>query len=599
MLSAGSMRTATTALAFLSTLLALACASPGAPPEAAAPQARSGPPSAVAASGPGARLDDYLGRLEALGFSGAAIVEHEGEVVLREGYGLADRETRRPYAPDTVQTHGSITKEVTAAAVLLLESRGKLSTDDPITEHFDSVPPDKRGVTLHHLLTHTAGLPGGIGPDSEPVGAREYLERALATPLLAEPGAEFSYSNVGYSLLGILVERVSGRGYEDFVRDELFLPAGLADTGYLLPGWDEKRLAVGYLDGERWGRVHGRGWRPDGPGWHLRANGGLHTTVDDMHRWLSVLKGEGPLPEAAVRKWTTGYVDEGGGGWRYGYGWSVAETELGRLVTHNGGNGIFSAVFAWLPDRDLFLYIHGNSSLWRPAQMEGSLQAALFDPGFELPPEVAVAPAADPAEAEARAGEYRAEDGRITLTTDDVRLMAALSGQPVLDAVLGHDADRRRRLEELNRRATAAMDRLRAGREDAFAGMVGADEDAAARARSMLDAMARPGELRSLELVGSVANEPGSRFAEYGPWTTFFLAEYPGETQAWSILWREDLTYRGTAIGPPSDVPALVLVPVGEAAYTGVESGPPWRSAELRFEGRCLRVGELRACRRP
>ncbi|HSL84776.1 MAG TPA: hypothetical protein VLF66_18525, partial [Thermoanaerobaculia bacterium] len=291
--------------------------------------------------------------------------------------------------------------------------------------------------------------------------------------------------------------------------------------------------------------------------------------------------------------------DEGGGEWRYGYGWSVAETELGRVVTHNGGNGIFSAVFAWLPDRDLFFYIHGNTSVWAPAQMEDSLRGALFDPAFELPPAVAAAPGVDPAETEALEGDYRGEGGGITLAADDVRLMATLSGQPVLDAVLGHDPGLRARLEELNRRAAGVMDRLRAGREDALDGLVGEDEDAAARARSMLDAMARPGELRSLELVGSVANAPGSRFAGDGPWTTVFLAEYPDRTQAWSVLWREDGTYRGTAIGPPSDVPAFILVPQEDGAYTGVERGPPWRSAGFRFEGECLQVGDVRACRQP
>lgn len=594
----GSRFEALRPVVFVLLLALVGCSTPGRGPDRPGPAAGPGPSAGsepVPEPSP-ERLDDYLGRLEALGFSGAVIVEHRGDVVLRRGYGLADREARRPYTPETVQTHGSITKQVTGAAILLLDSRGELSVADPITEHFEGVPPDKRGITLHHLLTHTAGFPGGIGPDREPIGADEYLERALATPLAFEPGAEFSYSNVGYSILGIVVERVSGRAYEELVREELLLPAGLAETGYLLPDWDEERLAVGYLEGERWGRVHGRGWRPDGPGWHLRANGGLHTTVDDMHRWLSVLKGEGPLPGAAVAEWTTGHVDEDGG-WRYGYGWSVADTELGRTVAHNGGNGIFSALFVWLPEADTFLYIHGNTSVWQPAEMEDPLLGALFDPGFELPPAVSAAPGADPARAEAREGDYTARGGRLTLTADDVRLMAALAGQPVLDSVLGHDAAQRERFEELDRRATGAMDRLRAGREDAFAGMVGEDEDAAARARSMLEAMARPGELRSVELVGSVANVPGSRFEDYGPWTTFFLAEYPEETQVWSVLWREDGTYRGTGIGPPSDLPGFILVPRGEAAYTTVERGPPWRRGEFGFEEGCLLVGELRACR--
>ncbi|HUP42744.1 MAG TPA: serine hydrolase domain-containing protein [Thermoanaerobaculia bacterium] len=582
--------------------LLLGCAAPGlvleAPaPEAAATTADASQPESSAPAPSAERLDAYLSRLETLGFSGAVIVDHEGEVVLRKGYGLADRESRRPYTPETVQTHGSITKQVTAAAILLLESRGELSVDDLLGEHFDAVPADKRGITLHHLLTHTAGFPGGIGPDRQPIGADAFVELALAAPLEVEPGAEFRYSNVGYSLLGIVVERVSGRGYEELVREELLLPAGLAETGYLLPTLDERRLAVGYDGGERWGRVHGRGWREDGPGWNLRANGGLHTTVDDMRRWLAVLRGEGPLPAAAVERWTTGHVDTGDESFRYGYGWMVAETELGRAVAHNGGNGVFSAFFVWLPETELFLYIHGNSSLFYPADMLDSLLGALFDSGFELPPAVAAEEDVEPARAAAREGEYRVEGGRLTLTADDVRLLAAVSGQPVLDAVLGHDPARRERFAGLNAKAAEAMRRLRAGREDAFAGLVGEGEDAVAPARRMLARIQSRGELRSLELVGSVANVPGTRFADDGPWTTFFRAEHGGETYTWSVLWREDGSYRGTAIGPPTDVPGFILVPAGDAACAGVEREPPWRRADFRFEHGCLLVGGLTACR--
>lgn len=348
------------------------------------------------------RLGEYLRRLEALGFSGAAIVEHRGEVVLRAGYGWADRETRRPYTPETVQSHGSITKQMTAAAVLLLESRGALALDDPIPRFFAGVPADKQAVTLHQLLTHTAGFPGAIGRDAEPIGPEEFLARALATPLEFPPGEGWGYSNVGYSLLGIVVEEVSGRPYEAFLREELLLPAGLADTGYLLPAWEDDRLATGYLDGARWGRVLGREWRPDGPGWNLRANGGVHTTVDDMHRWLGVVKGGGPLPAAAVGRWTAAQaeIEEG---YAYGYGWGIEETPVGPMIAHNGGNGVFSADFVWLPEAELFLYVQGNSSIVYAAGLRDGLLGALFDPGFVLPPAVAVDPGADPAAAAARA----------------------------------------------------------------------------------------------------------------------------------------------------------------------------------------------------
>jgi CubicO group peptidase (beta-lactamase class C family) len=543
------------------------------------------------------RLRTYLEGLEALGFSGAVLVDHEGEVVLRRGYGMADRATRRPYTPETVQTHGSLTKQVTAAAILLLESRGELDLNVPISRYLGPVPPEKQGVTLHHLLTHSAGFPGSIGRDAEPIGAEEYLERALAAELLFEPGTGYAYSNVGYSLLGIVLERVSGRGYEELVRESLLLPAGLADTGYLLPAWSEERLAEGYLDGGHWGRVFRRQWREDGPGWHLRANGGLHTTVDDMHRWLEVLRGRGPLSPQAVEKWTTPYVDEGGGDYWYAYGWVVVQTDFGRVVTHNGSNGIFGADFAWLPDADLFLYIQGNSSVVEASQLMLSLLGALFDPGFVPPPRVAADAVADPARAAARAGTYAVEGGALTLTTDDVRLLARLEGQPVLDALLGHDAAQRERARQLNQRTREVMARLQDGREDAFAGLVGPEEDAAARSRSMLGVIERSGELESLTLVGSVANVPGSRFADEVPWSTLVRADYPQRVQVWSLLWREDDTYRGTAIGPLSDVPGFTLVPVAEDAYSGIEPSPPWRLARFRFEGDCLVAGDLRSCR--
>lgn len=576
-------------------LFALAgCASGVRPLDTAEPEAGGAAPPVAAVQ----RLDDYLGRLEPLGFSGAVVVERGGEVVLRQGYGLADREAHRLYTPETVQSCGSITKQVTAAAILLLESRGRLAVSDPLSKHLPDVPVDKDGITLHHLLTHSAGLPSSLGPDSEPIGADELARRAMAAPLVFEPGTGYGYSNVGYALLGIVVERASGRDYEHFLRDELLLPAGLAETGYLLPGWDEERLAVGYLDGERWGRVHRREWREDGPGWHLRANGGLHTTVDDMRRWGAVLRGDGPLPAAAVERWTTGYVDEGGGDSFYAYGWAVEQTELGPMVSHNGGNGVFSADFVWLPDAELLLYIQGNTSLVYPADMRDALLGALFDPDFVVPPRIAVDPAAAPGAVAAHEGEYAVDGGGIALSADHMRLIAAVRGQPVLDAVFGHEKGERERFARLNRRAMNAMARLQAGREDAFEGLVGADEDAAARARSMLDAIARGGELTSVTLVGSVANAPGGRFAADGPWTTFFRAEHGGESWAWSVLWREDETYRGTAIGPPSDLPSLVMVPAGDGAFTGVEREPPWRLVELGFDDEgCLVAARLRACR--
>jgi len=552
----------------------------------------------------GMNMDRYLSALEALGFSGAIIVTHGGEVVLRKGYGLADRETRRPYTPTTVQSHGSITKQMTGAAILLLESRGELSVNDPIVSYFEEVPEDKRDITIHQLLTHSSGLTGGIGPDDEPIQAPVFVERVMETSLQFEPGTGYAYSNAGYSFLGLIVERVSGQSYEAFLRDELLLPAGLTETGYVLSGWDPDRLAVGYRGGKRWGLVQGRGWLDDGPNWHLRANGGLHTTVDNMHRWLNTVRGRGVLDTKTARRWTTGYVDEGNGESTYAYGWVVRDTEWGRMISHGGSNRIFSADFVWLPEQKLFFYIQGNTSMVSTSMISAldqrdRLLDAAYDAEFPMPPLVKLDPAASPAKARERAGIYHLEGGKLELTADDTRLVAKLSGQAVLNSMLNPTEAQRTQFAELNRRTGDAMARLEAGKEDAIAGLLAKDEDPVERTAPFLNRISQissgnGGDLRSLHVIGSIENAPGSRFADLGPWATFVYAEFEHWNQYWNLVWNSDGTYLGNWSGP---WPSFTLVPAAEGRYTGVRHGPPWNTADLHFEGECLAVGELRACR--
>lgn len=544
-------------------------------------------------TGIGLKIDRYLSAMASLGFSGAIIVEHGGEVVLRKGYGLADREARRPYTPETVQTHGSITKQMTAAAILLLESRGALSVEDSIAQYVEAVPRDKRAITLHQLLTHSSGLPGGIGPDEEPIDGATYVERLMAEPLGFKPGSEYAYSNAGYTLLGLIVERVSGQDYETFLRKALLRPAGMHATGYVLPGWEDQRLALGYHKGELWGVVRGRGWLDDGPGWHLRANGGLHTTVDDMHRWLETVRGRGVLDAEAARRWTTGYVDEGYGNSRYGYGWEVQDSEWGPMIAHSGSNRIFSADFVWLPEREVFVYIQGNTSTIAAHDQRDPLLSAAFDDGFLMPPLVEPDGEARPQNARDRVGTYRLEGGSLELSTDDTRLVARISGQGALDLMFDHSEEQRGRFAELNRRTADAMRNLEAGRADAVAGLVGVDDDPVESTRFFLDRIAQIGNLHSLNLIGSFANVPGSPLAEYGPWTTFVYAKFENWNQYWNIVWNSDGTYRGTASGP---WPTFILVPTGEQQYTAIRQGAPWNTVDVRFENGCLVLGDRRAC---
>jgi hypothetical protein len=160
------------------------------------------------------RLREYLERLERLGFSGVVLAAKDGEILLEEGYGLADRETGREVTAQSVFTIGSITKQFTGAAIAKLAEEGKLSFDDKIEKYFEGVPPDKRAITIHQLLTHTAGFVDALGGDFDLKATDEWvLAEALASKLLFEPGSRHEYTNVGYSLLGMIVERASGLSY--------------------------------------------------------------------------------------------------------------------------------------------------------------------------------------------------------------------------------------------------------------------------------------------------------------------------------------------------------------------------------------------------
>lgn len=311
----------------------------------------------------GARLDEFLARRQAEGYSGVALVAKDDRLLLRKGYGWADRRGQIPNSPDTVFPIGSITKQFTAAAVLKLEAQGKLAVEDPLSKHLEDVPADKAGVTLHHLLTHGAGFPESLGDDDEPIGREEFVKRALAAPLQFEPGGGYLYSNVGYSLLAAVVERVSGRSYDQFLRAELWGPAGMPRTGYRFDLPDRSDLARGYRGDRDWGTPWEHPWAPDGPYWNLRGNGGVLSTVGDMHRWILALRGDAVLPRAQREKLFRPYLPEGPeADTSYGYGWVIAQTPRGtRAITHNGGNGFFTNDLLWLPEEGLVIYLSSNS----------------------------------------------------------------------------------------------------------------------------------------------------------------------------------------------------------------------------------------------
>jgi CubicO group peptidase (beta-lactamase class C family) len=398
---------------------------------------------------------DYMQRLERLGFSGVLLVASHGRPIIAEGFGLADREADRGWSPETVSTIGSITKQFTGAAILLLEERGDLKTDDPISKYFDDVPADKRSITLHHLLTHSSGIVdlAGVG-DWDPIGREEFVRRAMEQPLSFEPGESYAYSNAGYSLLGAIIEQLTGDSYEMFLRDNLLKPAGMSDTGYILADWDNSRLAVGYRGDQRWGTVLERPIDEDGPFWVLRANGGIHSTAPDMLRWADALLKGSVLSDASMAKYWAPHVDEGGGDSHYGYGWVVQKGPADQMViTHNGGNGIHFADMAIIPDREAVVFLQCNVVADWPLA-NGLLErigARWFDgQAYPSVPDVIVI---DENELGRWVGEHRLEgepgDGVLRVAEVDGQLSVVADGQVafgLLHSSRSFDADRAARL---------------------------------------------------------------------------------------------------------------------------------------------------------
>ena len=313
-----------------------------------------------------AKVDSSLEKLASKGVSGSLLLSQDGEVWLARGYGFADRSTRRAVAPDTGFDIGSLVKQFTAAAILKLEDQGKLRLGDRLAALLPDAPPDKAQITVQQLLGHSSGLldivdansdPIGYTPefDYRPVSRDEIVRRALQAKLLFAPGEKVRYSNLGYSLLGAIIERASGATYEQDLLEALFRPSGMSRTGYLAPGWKPANLAVGYRKGEPWGTPLDHRWLADGPSWNLRANGGMLSTTQDLLKWIRALEGDSVFPPEEKEKF---------------FKLNVHTNRRGaRTMGPAGSNEILDACFLWYLDEHRVIVMLTSSDAYRAEEM--------------------------------------------------------------------------------------------------------------------------------------------------------------------------------------------------------------------------------------
>ncbi len=315
-------------------------------------------------------IDEYLLKLSnEHHFSGGLLIVKDGKKILSKGYGWADKENKIPFTHRTLASIGSINKAFTAAAIMKLVEQHKISLEDKLSKFFPKTPIDKANITIHQLLTHSSGFQEFLkqdGGDYEKINTAAFLQRAFAEPLAFAPGAKAVYTNIGFSMLGIIIEQVSGLDYESFLQKNLFEPIGIKNIGYHYPISKTDTIAIGYQNGKKWGTHQQRfDQAGGGPYWNLKANGGLEVSLDEMLLWVNSFTNHTTLSELNIQKMFTAQIIEEGynGASFFGYGCNISRSRRNSKMIDNGGsNGIYHARLIRLPEEGLVFYMVTNEN---------------------------------------------------------------------------------------------------------------------------------------------------------------------------------------------------------------------------------------------
>jgi CubicO group peptidase (beta-lactamase class C family) len=296
-------------------------------------------------------------------FMGSVLVAKDGKIILSKGYGMADLEWNVPNSPATRFNIASMTKQFTAASILLLDDRGKLKTDDLVKKYLPDAPAAWDKITIYHLLTHTSGIPDDAAkyepgtPDKLVFNDR---------PLKFQPGEQWAYTNLGYIVLGYLLERISGQTYEEFVRENIFKPLGMNDSGLMSFVSIIPRRASGYWPGSNGIE------NVDRPDPRIGfSSGSLYSTTEDLLRWEEALFGGRVLSPASLHKMTTPFKSD------YACGLHVNRVNGRLMIEHDGNNIGFNSDMAYYPEDRIAVIVLANLNGTVTGEMSRALAAVV------------------------------------------------------------------------------------------------------------------------------------------------------------------------------------------------------------------------------
>jgi CubicO group peptidase (beta-lactamase class C family) len=382
------------------------------------------------------RIDELIaGYMHVNGFSGSVLLAKDGTPLVSKGYGYANIEWQIPNTPTTKFRIGSITKQFTSMIVMQLREQGKIALEDSMCRYVAPCPDAWRPVTIHHLLTHTSGIPTytGIPAWREVNMVPKTTDQIIAIfrdlPLQWTPGERYAYNNSGYFLLGSIIEKVTGKKYEQALQEMILTPLGLSDTGYDWTKTIIPRRAAGYTG--------------NGPTLANTAPldmqqpysaGSLYSTVEDLLKWDQALYTTKLLPEAAKQIMWTPFRDN------YAYGWNVmppAANAFGghRRIAHSGGINGFSAIIVRLPEPRMTVIVLSNNDSASAGTVARDIMAIYYGQKYEVPASP-VAITLDPKILERYVGEYEVRPGEsLTVTRQGNSLIVQPTGGRAIEMV--------------------------------------------------------------------------------------------------------------------------------------------------------------------
>lgn len=283
---------------------------------------------------------------------GAAVaVVQNGKVVRMKGYGVATLEFNVPVTTETVFEIGSVSKQMTAAGIMLLVQDGKVLLDEKISKYLPNTPEAWSSVTVRHLLTHTSGVKSYSSLDgfslSERMTINDFIKKLSPHPLEFTPGEKNIYSNSGFNLLAYIIETQSGKKYMDFMRERIFVPLGMTKTGDRDPQFIIPLRANGY----EWRQNHFSG--RDGDLTDLMGAGSIVSTITDMTKWEAALRGDKLLNAQSKKEIWTQFTFNNGKPSPYGFGWRISEVRGSKLIGHTGQTAGFGAAIFRYIDSDI------------------------------------------------------------------------------------------------------------------------------------------------------------------------------------------------------------------------------------------------------